>query len=309
MEYSITPSHFFVGDRAKLIVKLDESCKIRCTSLDVAKLTKSESLTIHEVSIVTVEGKTRIVVDFTPWQIGEVNFPSLYDAGCDVELPTIKVPSILQIEGVAQTLQEAREPILPDGTVMMLYKGIGLFIVLLLAFTLGFLWLKKRGRACLTKLSNDYALLLFAYRIKRLRRELKRTSRYSKGENYTMDLPAQANRKMAINTWGKIYENAFRKCLASIYRTNVNWDALTYSEMEEMIGQRLKNEICGQDRCENISKVFHLLSLMRFAEKRGGLKDASRTCTEDELLSLSLQFITLHKKRSNKSCEIKETIA
>ena len=329
MNYSIIPSHFFVGDRVKLITKLDESHNITQTSFDITKIEQNDVLTINDISISSIDGMPCLVIEFTPWQIGELTFPSLQDIALDIELPTIKVASILEVEGVPQNLQDAREPILLDGTVFMIYRSIGSAVILLLFITFFILWLKKKGKIFWTNLSNNYALFLFSLRLRWLSRDWKNFP--SENEIKTLDASLakglkEKNRIMK-RSWAKNYETAFRVCLASIYRTqkSINWDALTYQEIEKVIAielekyvfnetdvQKIKKSVStltnSKDKTieptnsklqnlQNITDIFQHLSTIRFAEYNKNEQDTKEVFCEEELIALSFKFISLHKKR------------
>jgi len=301
MEYSITPSSFFVGDRAKFIVQLDAFHKINRSSFDIDKLEKSDSLTINDISIGSVEGITCLVINFTPWQTGKVDFPSLKNIGIDIELPTITVPSILEVEGVPQSLQDARGPILLDGTAFMIYKGISITVLLLLFLTFFLVWVKKKGRAFLTRLSNNYALCLFGLNLRILKRKLKKIESFVPLEPaYELLAKKLKEEKFVMrNAWGKTYESALRKCLASIYKkkVNINWASLTYSEMQDMIASELKSSEPQEDCLQNIRTIFRHLSYIRFAKENVSEKGVNVTSLENELLDLSFKFLGLNKKR------------
>jgi len=344
MEYSLSPSSFFVGDKVKLTVILDECQKINHSSFDITKIEKSESLTINNISLSNINGVQYLIIEFVPWQTGEVNFPSFKDVSVDIKLPTIKVPSILEIEGVQQILQDAREPILLDGTVFMLYKTISITVLSLLFFTFFIIFFKKRGKIFLIKLSSYYALFLFGVKLHILKRGIKKKSPsintqsfYNDTEDFKKPLLKAPKRQIAENIWGKTYENALRKCLSYIYKTkDINWYSLTYKEMEMLIRSKLaKQEIQKQDAknkqeepdtsisderqnryvqktelqteiLQNIKDIFQHLSLIRFAEKISDISNINTYCKEEGLILLSFRLITLHKKRkcNDSKCEI-----
>lgn len=305
MKYSITPSSFFIGDKVKLIVNIDELQITKLQPFDITKINESESLTINDISISLVEDVPCLVIDFTPWQTGNLAFPSFTNIGLNVELPTIKVPSILEVEGVPQRLQDARPPILLDGTVFMVYKNIGITVLLLLFFTFFLLWLKKKGRAFLTTFLNNYALFMFSLKLKILRREFNKKS--CNNELMTSEFPVtEALKKrlnMLKNVWGKNYENALRKCLSCLYKAKKepNWATLTYKEIEEFIAYELEKQSKQQSELQesilkNIKNIFYHLSLIRFAEDDSKRKKTDKT-SQEEIIDLSSKFIALHKKR------------
>jgi len=335
MEYSITPSLFFVGDRVQLSIQLGPSYTSSNSTFKLEKLEETPDITINAISIVHKDASPYLVIEFTPWQTGYVRFPSLTPIGLDLALPKLEVPSILDEAGVSASLQDARGPILSDGTVFMIYKNIGSVLLCLLAFSFVFLFLKKKGSALFSSFLDRYALLLFGLSLKKLQHNLNNILSLQTSGHSALSAHLQLSKEKheRLATWSKSYEASFRVCLASIYRrkANINWAALTYSEMEKLIAESIESQPLISDEEEemrrkimqNIHQIFACLSIIRFGRNgkaRGSAKDVKGVSTtlqnstgreeelleeeeflEEELLTLSSHLITLHKKRKARS--------
>ena len=93
------------------------------------------------------------------------------------------------------------------------------------------------------------------------------------------------------NSWGKHYESALRKFLFSIHniKNKLNWDALTYKEIESAISEDLRNE---KELNDVIKLLFYVLGLIRFSN----FDDVSFS-KEQEILKHSFKLLKLYRKK------------
>lgn len=242
MEYFLEPKEFFVGDHVFLYFCLPKGFTYKDFSIE--KIKQDTSMTINDVSIIKINDKSYIKIDFVPWEAGEINFPSLKEIGINFEFPSIHVSSILDLDKNA-TLQEARPPLLLPGTTYLIYGYVIGFIIVCFLLTSLIIWLRKKRKSIINKLSQKYAILIFHFTLKRLEAKLKK-----KMNNTDVEI-----RK----TWIKKHEISFRLFLSSIYESKDNWDSFTYNEIIELIKEP-NGEILNL-----IDSIFENLSLVRFA--------------------------------------------
>lgn len=261
MEYFLEPKEFFVGDHVFLYFCLPEDFTYK--NFSVEKIKQNTSVTINDISIIKINNKDYIKIDFVPWEIGEISFPSLEELGINFDFPLLHVCSILELDKTA-TLQEARPPLLLQGTTYLIYSyAISFLIVcfLVAGFTI---WIRKRSESIINKLSQKYALFIFHLALKSLEAKLR------KG---TMEI-----RK----SWIKKYEASLRLFLSSIYKNKDNWNSFTYNEIIEIINEP------NNETLNLIKLIFENLSLIRFAN----INDKK---IEQKIIKDSFQLLKLYK--------------
>lgn len=242
MEYFLEPKEFFVGDHVLLYFCLPKGFKYKDFSIE--KIKQNESMTINDISIIKINDKSYIKVDFVPWEVGDISFPSLKEIGINFEFPLIHVSSILELNKNA-TLQEVRPPLLLPGTTYLIYGYVISFMIACFLLTSLIIQLRKKRKSIINKLSQKYAIFIFHFTLKRLEAKLKK-----KMNNIDVEI-----RKTCI----KKYEISFRLFLSSMYKSKDNWSSFTYNEIIELIKEP------NGDILNLINSIFESLSLVRFA--------------------------------------------
>ena len=85
MEYFLEPKEFFVGDHVFLYFCLPEDFTYK--NFSVEKIKQNTSVTINDISIIKINNKDYIKIDFVPCEIGEISFPSLEEPGINFDSP------------------------------------------------------------------------------------------------------------------------------------------------------------------------------------------------------------------------------
>ncbi len=240
MEYFLEPSEFFVGDHVQFFFCLPEGFKHKDFFID--KIKQSTSMTVNDVSIIKINNRNYLKLDFVPWEVGDINIPSLKEIGINFEFPLIHVSSVLELDKTL-SFQEARPPLLLPGTTYLIYGYVIVFFIACILVATFIMWIRKKRKSIINSFSQRYAMLIFKFELRRLKANLKKK---------TMNVEARKN-------WIKRYETAFRLFLSYIYKSEGNWNSLTYSEIIDVIKEP-NNEILSV-----IKSVFENLSLVRFA--------------------------------------------
>ena len=269
MEYFLEPNEFFVGDVVQFYFCLPEG--FTCKDVSIEKVKQNSSMTINDVSIVKVNGKDYIKFDFVAWEVGEVHFPSLKEIGINFELPHINVSSILELDKNI-SFQEARPPLLLPGTTYLIYTYVFSFFALCFLI-IGFgIWIKKKRKSIINRLSQKYAMFIFYIALRRFEAKLKK-----KSTNVSLE-----ERK----SWIKDYEASFRLFLSSIYKNKENWNVFTYTEIVEAIAEP------NEELLNLIKSIFENLSLVRFAN----ISDENPL---KKIIDYSFKLSSLYKKKRN----------
>ena len=280
MNCFLVPEIFFVGDEVKLYCLLPKKSFYNDSSFNIEKIEQNNFLEIKNISIVERKGESYLCVIFVPWEVGEIDFPSLKNIGVDYVLPKVIVSSVLEKEKIIE-LQDVRSPILLKGTTYLIYGYIALFIsfVLILSFTI--FWIKKKKFSFFNFIVKYHSLFVFYFSLVVLKRKL------------IVILKDERNKAILKekNSWGKHYESALRKFLFSIHniKNKLNWDALTYKEIESAISEDLRNE---KELNDVIKLLFYVLGLIRFSN----FDDVSFS-KEQEILKHSFKLLKLYRKK------------
>jgi hypothetical protein len=263
VEYFLEPNEFFVGDHVQLYFCIPEGASYEDFSID--KIKQNTSITINDISISKINNKTYLKLDFIPWEVGVLSFPSLKEIGINFELPYIEVSSVLELDKTT-SLQEARPPLLLPGTTYLIYGyAISFFFICVLG--VGFvIWIRKKQKSIINKLSKRYSMFIFHFELKRLKAKLKNRDAFSK----------------VRKNWTKKYETSFRLFLSHMYKDKGCWDSLTYNEIVEEIKEP-NNEVLSL-----IKSLFQNLSLARFAN----INDEE---IEKKIIEQSFQLLKLYK--------------
>ncbi|MGP1438326.1 MAG: hypothetical protein ACTTKH_04565 [Treponema sp.] len=262
MEYFLEPNEFFVGDHVQFFFCLPENFVCKDYSLD--KIKQKNSLTITDIKITKINGKDYIKIDFIPWMIGEINFPSFEEIGIHFDFPSIFVSSVLEIDK-SITFQEARPPLLLPGTIYLIYGYIFTLLISCFLITFIIIWLKKRKNSIIKRLSQRYAIFLFHRSLKRLKKREKISE--TKKE------------------WTKKYENSLRLFLSSIYKNNKNWNSFTYKEILEAIDES------NDETIKLVKLIFDNLSLIRFA-------NMNNDAIEKKILDYSFRLLASYNRKN-----------
>ena len=277
MEHILIPNEFFVGDKVKLLYPLPKNYPLHSLSLNIEKINQNNDLTIHEISITKFNNEECLVINFTPWQVGKISFPSLKELGINFNLPHVNVSSFLDVDNLtSSTLQPPRPPMLLPGTLYMLYAYIGGGMFLILSIISFFMLAKKRGKAITRFIFNSYSSFIFYLALIKLKLKLK----YKKIKTKSI---------FNSNVWAKHYEKCLRGFLFSMHNKEklINWTSLTYNEMQECI-----NTFDNIEVQEKIKNIFTNLSFIRF-----GKYINKEMIKEKELLKDSFKLIALYKKK------------
>lgn len=261
MEYFLEPNEFFVGDHVQLYFCIPEGASYKDFSID--KIKQNTSITINDISISKINNKTYLKLDFIPWEVGVLSFPSLKEIGINFELPYIEVSSVLELDKTT-SLQEARPPLLLPGTTYLIYGyAISFFFICVLG--VGFvIWIRKKQKSIINWLYQRYSMFIFYFALKRLKAKLK------------------SGKNLNAKNWTKKYETSFRLFLSYIYKNEGSWDSLTYNEIVEIIREP-NDEVLGL-----IKSIFQNLSLARFAN----INDEE---IEKKIIEQSFQLLKLYK--------------
>ena len=268
MDYTFIPNEFFVGDKVKLLYTLPKNYPLHTLSLNIEKISQNDNLTINEISIIKFNNEECLLINFTPWQVGELSFPTLTEMGINFNMPHVSVSSFLDLDDFRSSmLQPPRPPMLLPGTLYMLYAYIGGGMFFVLSIISFFVMVKKKGRYIAKFFFNNYSIFIFYLALVKLKLKLK--YKHIKVSNI-----------LNTNAWAKHYELCLREFLFSMYNKEklTNWTSLTYNEMQECI--RTSDNVEIQDKIKNI---FKNLSFIRFGKYKA--KDMS---SEKELLKDSM---------------------
>lgn len=280
MSYILEPASFYVGDKVKLFFPLPKNHKYEATSFKIKQIEQNECLFINDISITAINNTDYLLITFTPWQAGNVEFPSLENIGLNVSLPNISVPSVLDQGGaLTQTLQESRPPILLDGTVYLLYKYVISSVVICLFLIFVITVLKKKGMAFLNLIIKQRAILLFYIKLNSLKIKLKKREKFEKN-NECLKLKSE---------WIKCYENYLRLFIFSIYKIKNKqlFESLTYKEIRDFIKASKDNYSIDKD----INLVFKKLYILRFSDFAN-----SNLLQEKELIEASFKLLSTYRK-------------
>lgn len=263
MEYFIEPNEFFVGDHVQFYLCQPEGFMYKDISID--KLKQNELMIITDVSIVKISNKNYIKIDFVPWEVGDISFPSLKEIGINFELPYIHVSSILELDKTA-SFQESRPPLLLPGTTYLIYSYAIVFFIFCI-LVVGFaIWIRKKHKSIINRLSQKYAIFIFRFAIKRLNSKLIKGNKHISSE--------------IRKNWIKKYETSFRLFLSYIYKNESNWNSFTYTEILNVIKEP-NSEVLSL-----IKSIFAKLSLARFS-------NISDETIEKKLIEESFQLLKL----------------
>jgi len=268
VEYFLEPNEFFVGDHVQFYLCLPERFTYKNFSID--KIKQNTSMTINDVSIIKIKDKNYIKVEFIPWEVGEISFPSLKEIGIYFELPDIHVCSILELDQTI-SLQEARPPLLLPGTTYLIYGYAIIFFIICFLVGSVAIWVRKKRISIINSFSKKYAMLIFYIAIKKLKYKLKKRK-------------TSTSIEMRRN-WSKKYETSFRLFLSSIYKNDGNWNSFTYTEIIEIV------KGCNNEVLSLIKLIFNDLSLVRFS-------NVSDDGIEKRIIEYSFQLLKLYKKKN-----------
>jgi len=277
MDYVLIPNEFFVGDKVKLLYPLPENYPFHTLSLNIERINQNDTLTIDEISIAKFNNQTCLLINFTPWQVGKLSFPSLKELGITFNIPHVNVSSFLDIDDLHfSILQPPRSPMLLPGTLYMIYAYIGGGIFFILSIISLLMLARKKGRAIGRFIFDSYNIFIFYLALIKLKLKLKCSD-------------IKSTHIFNSNAWAKHYEKCLREFLFSIYNKEklATWVALTYTEMQDCVSAY--NNIEVQDKIKNI---FKNLSFIRF-----GKYSAKGMIKEKELLKDSFTLISLCKKK------------
>lgn len=276
MECSIYPKEFFVGDLVTLYYPLSEAQESAITSFNIENICQNEELTIKSICIINKNGTKYLLLQFVPWNAGEISFPSLENIGASFKLPNIKVSSVLEkLDMNAITLQDVRSPILQAGTIYLLYKYIALFLIATLSIAFVLRFIKKQKTSFFNLVLSRYAIIRFYFQLLIFKKNLKSLS--SKNEKEV---------KLIVNK----YEAYLKNFLFSIYKFKdaTRYHALTYTEIEKEV--EMSNPSSEKLNC--LHSLFEMIKKMKFANLDKNVeKDAN------SLVFTSFHLIKLFVKR------------
>lgn len=132
----LIPPVIYVGDRARLIVPVaatQGSTGTVSTVLDVAaRLPRSPDVTVHRLELQSSGGKTRLLIDFTPYAVGSVALPPIEIGRFTLKDLAVPVASILA-GGTDETLSPPAEGLPVPGTAAQAFGFLAVVALLLLA--------------------------------------------------------------------------------------------------------------------------------------------------------------------------------
>lgn len=148
-ESSLIPQTIHVGDRARLVIYpgSEFAGTAPFTLEDPAKLPRHRDVRIHRLELDHRQGKSgtaRLLVDFTPYRPGLIEFPPLPLPGsAGIEGIRVNVASVLGVGKDALVLSEPALPLAAPGTMPLIWATILGFLLFFLGGAGGSLWAGK----------------------------------------------------------------------------------------------------------------------------------------------------------------------
>ncbi len=173
----LIPQEIFIGDQAayqyRFNVALNEGNAV--LELPDSELPLSPDMTVNAVRITVTPGEVAVQISFIPWKTGTVSFPAIVSGDFAIQLPPVRIASILDRTGIT-VLQEVRPPLLVPGTMLLLYGlALGSLAALLVSITMFIKlrrwYLKSAGKHSVERHSRE-ALK----KLRRLERAVSRTA-------------------------------------------------------------------------------------------------------------------------------------
>ncbi|MDR0450502.1 MAG: hypothetical protein LBH26_04475 [Treponema sp.] len=150
----LIPRTVYVGDRARLVVRLGSGFAGTApfTLEDPAGLPAREDIRIHRLELDSGggdregggSGTPRLLVDFTPYSPGLIEFPPLpLPGGAGIEGLRVNVASVLGEGKEALVLSEPAPPLAVPGTILLIWLTVPGLLLLGLGGIGGALWARK----------------------------------------------------------------------------------------------------------------------------------------------------------------------
>jgi hypothetical protein len=166
----LVPAKVFVGDRAQLFVPVTPIIgdTRRTLTIDTAeRLPQSDQLRLYKLTLEYQGNKSYIIIDFSAYTPGLVEFPPLSLGPYNLESQQVYIASVLNEQPETMSLSPLEPALLVPGTLILVYTGV-FIIILLVVVTLLFVF---RGKNIVSRWKENYQKKTST---KRLQRTLKR---------------------------------------------------------------------------------------------------------------------------------------
>ncbi|GHV11824.1 hypothetical protein FACS189491_03750 [Spirochaetia bacterium] len=179
----LIPQTVFVGDRAQLVVPLGPAFTGTAAFVreDSAQLPQTGDIRIHRLELEHRGGSPQLLVDFTAFAPGTLEFPPLPELG--LSGLTVNITSILGSDSEGLVLSNPAPPLAAPGTIFIIYGTVIGITLLIFALAGGRMWSRRHLGALLEKWRRQRLLRLMKKVEERLRLNLVKGSPGS--ENYS----------------------------------------------------------------------------------------------------------------------------
>lgn len=293
----LIPQNIFAGDTAQYLFLLSEQETAELAALNfttgipipLTAIMQNDMMTVKEMQIVKRENEHYLLITFTPWETGDINFPSLPFLKSRKTLPSIHVSSLLS--GVERgSLQPPKPPVLLPGTDYLLYGIAAIGIGSLLLSGTG-MWILIRRLQKKSAQTAKKRLSVLRKQLKKLHKEARKIQKYPIAP-YVSDAKNSKNQAALIEKWYAAVDYSLREYLwvlctenDSTVRNNKKdyFLSATYPELMNRI-----EELFTPQR--SILDLFHIfyaaLEKQRFGSKPSDLLRDYAAASQDMLKKL-----------------------